>query len=716
MRQTEYVFAIGLFWSVVASAIQAEQTARASEATPANAKQWRETDIPVDAPQDSIMAGKDEIEQMHKWARAAFLGTGQPRHLLSAAVPFSFQYGGVRSDEAMKTWTRSTEVDSETDRDRHVVTWADETTGLRVQAEISVWKRYPAADWAIYFENAGKHDTPILEEIQTLHASVQSGDDTATLCQLTGDYSFRESYLPTRTVLEAGKSISLAPEGGRSSNRTFPFFNLECAGEGVIVAIGWSGQWAASLERDKDGSIRLRAGMEKTHLVLHPGERIRGPRILLMPWKGDPVSAQQRFRRLLMFQYMPKQNGRPAKLPLAAQWFDRYRTLPGFATEAGQLAAAKVAHEFGCDTFWIDALWFEGDFSDGVGNWYPKLKDFPNGLKPIADACHQMGMKFVLWFEPERAAKGSQIAQEHPEFVVIGAKENRGLFKLHDPAARRWLTDLLSRRITEYGVDIYRNDFNINPLDYWRRNDAPDRQGMTEIRYVEGLYTMWDELKARHPSLLIDNCASGGRRIDLETCMRSVPLFRSDTACLPGRAEWDQTQTQGLSLFIPVFGAAAWSPDAYVMRSATMAGTVCQFGYLGKDFSMKQARTAVAEARENRKYWYGDFYPLVPATTASDQWAVFQMHRADLDAGIVLAFRRGGCPCPTILVKLGGIDPAATYVVERINEARLIEQETLSGHELGKERELLLAQKASSLIVRYRKVTPGPPDQANCHF
>jgi alpha-galactosidase len=669
----------------------------------ATAQASPEADIPVDAPQDAIMASHDEIQQMHNWAGGAFLGTQQPPQFLGTGVPFSFRYGGADSRQAMKTWKHATEVKQEDACDRHTATWNDPATGLQVQAKITVWKRYPALDWVLYFENTGNKDTPILEDIRTLDVNLQTDDakKTAVLHQLVGDYCFQQSFQPFDTELTAGKSLSLAPEGGRPSNRTFPFFNFEYAGRGLIAAIGWSGQWAASLDRNGEGLTRLRAGMQKTHLVLHPGERIRSPRILLMSWQADRQAAQQRFRRLLMFQYVPKQNGRPWRQPFAAEWFDRYRMKPGFATEAGQLNAAKAAHDFGCDTYWIDALWFQGDFPGGVGNWYPKPKDFPNGLKPIGDACHRMGMKFMLWFEPERVVKGTQIAQEHPEFV-IGGKEG-GLFKLNDPAARRWLTDLLSKRITEYGIDIYRNDFNITPLDYWRRSDSPDRQGITEIRYVEGHYAMWDELMARHPGLMIDNCASGGRRIDLEACMRSMPLSRSDTVCVAGHEEWDQSQTQGLSLYIPLSGTFPWSPDAYVMRSGATAGTCCQFGFLDKGFSTEQAKAALAEAKENQKYWYGDFYPLTPATTATDVWAAYQLHRPDLNAGLVLAFRRSGCPRETQSIKLGAINPAANYSVERIDEARQSRRETLSGRQLSDPQELRLEKKATSLLLRYRK-------------
>lgn len=123
------------------------------------------------------------------------------------------------------------------------------------------------------------------------------------------------------------------------------------------------------------------------------------------------------------------------------------------------------------------------------------------------------------------------------------------------------MSELISKRLSEYGIDVYREDYNIDPLDFWRKNDAPDHQGMTEIRFVEGDYAFWDALLARHPGLWIDNCASGGRRIDLETCMRSVPLWRSDTSCSPGHPEWNQQQSVSLCQYLPLHTASAWDPE-----------------------------------------------------------------------------------------------------------------------------------------------------------
>ncbi len=163
-----------------------------------------------------------------------------------------------------------------------------------------------------------------------------------------------------------------------------------------------------------------------------------------------------------------------------------------------------------------------------MGTWAPKSEKFPHGLGPVADAIHAAGMKFLVWFERERVSKGSRIALEHPEWVIGPIIPYGGLMNWGVPEAADWLTDLISDQIDKSRIDIFRADYNMESLDYWQRNDPPDRQGMTEIRFVEGMYRIWDELRAGHPGLWIDNCASGGRLIDLETTMRAIPLWESD--------------------------------------------------------------------------------------------------------------------------------------------------------------------------------------------
>ena len=118
------------------------------------------------------------------------------------------------------------------------------------------------------------------------------------------------------------------------------------------------------------------------------------------------------------------------------------------------------------------------------------------------------------------------VTKNHPEWVHGGAAG--GLLKMDEPEVVRWITDHVDKMITEQGIDLYRQDFNIDPLRFWQQNDAEDRQGITENHHVTAYLAYWDELRRRHADMLIDSCASGGRRNDLETLRRAVPLLRSD--------------------------------------------------------------------------------------------------------------------------------------------------------------------------------------------
>jgi alpha-galactosidase len=370
-----------------------------------------------------------------------------------------------------------------------------------------------------------------------------------------------------------------------------------------------------------------------------------------------------------------------------------------WATEAGQIQAAHVNQKMGADTLWMDAGWFPGFFPNGAGNWLPRPDDFPHGLKPVGDACHRLGLRFLLWYEPERVAVGTVIANEHPEFVLGGKKG--GLFNLGDDKARRWMTDLLDRQIEEFGLDCYRQDFNMDPLPFWRANDAPDRQGITEIRHIEGLYAMWDELRSKHPQLYIDNCASGGRRIDLETISRAIVQTRSDTEGVPGRADWEQSQTWGLNLYYPLSSAFTWDLSPYDFRSYAATGLLGEWDVLSPQFPVEAVGTALAEARENQPYFTGDYFPLTPWTMAADQWMAYQFHRADLDAGIVLAFRHAESPYVTLQTKLRGLNPQGKYQVTFIGDDYKATSRIMSGEQLA-ELEVRLEKPRSSLLVRYQ--------------
>lgn len=625
------------------------------------------------------------------------------------AIPFSFKYGGVASEELLPKWNFE---QKRLDPLRSEYSWTDPETKFKVCASVRLFEKFAAVDGMLRFENGSDKDSKLLEEVRTtkMNFLFRCDKEPMVLNTLTGDTCNEKSWLPVAYPLKPGESKAFRPLGGRPSNGAFPFWNLQHrelrdddpASRGVFISLGWSGQWNAAFHRTDSSNLNFTSGMETLSTILHPGESIRTPRVLLMPWNSDRLSAHVLFRRLLLYEYTPKnQAGQPQELGFLGQCFDRYyRKLKDWEKIKGQIAYAHKLAEAGCTGHWFDAAWFPIGFPHGVGNWFSDPKSFPNGVEELSETVHKLGMKFILWFEPERVAIGTKIAEEHPEYV-FGGKDG-GLYKLNDPEALSFLSELLLQRIRQFDVDVYRNDFNIDPLPFWKKNDAPDRQGITEIRYVEGHYAMWNRFREEVPGLWIDNCASGGRRIDLETTSISIPLWRSDTCCWPGHPEWDQTQTLGLTQYLPLFSCCAWDSSPYTFRSAANMGCITQYNYLDADYDLEQAKASLEEAKVYQKFWYGDFYPLSEAKVGDTELHAWQLHRSDRDAGLVYLFRQSNCPYLGRELNLRAIDEDAMYSVTIKRDYVSKEVREISGREF-KHFSVTLPQKRSSVVVEYRK-------------
>jgi alpha-galactosidase len=621
---------------------------------------------------------------------------------LSADIPFSFTYGGKPSSQLLPNWKLSrTKSPAADGAQRDVVTYADPDTGLEIACETTTFADFPAVEWVLHLRNTGSADTPIIESIRpldlTLDAPLRSN---IILHRAHGSTAGATDFLPVDDPVQPNSDMLLAPAGGRSSNGVLPFFNLEWRGGGLVGAIGWSGQWAMRCARDGGYRLTLQAGQQTTHLTLHPGESIRTPRILLVMWRGDDrLRGHNLLRRLLLAHYVPRHDGEIILPPVTQNtWF--VFNAGNEVTEANQLEAIRLMAPLGVEGYWLDAGWFEGGWPNGAGSWVPRTDAFPRGLKPLSDAAHEKGMQFVLWFEPERVNSESRIAKEHPDWVLhVGGGD--GLFNLGDPEARAWLTGYLSQCVEDWGIDIYRNDFNIDPLPFWQAADAPDRQGIAEIRYVEGLYAMWDELRRRHPGVAIDNCASGGRRIDLETVSRSFPLTRSDSpGCGYPLAAWDQVQTAGLSLYVPLHASLVWDCEPYPWRSVATTGTSMCMDARAKEFSPDKAKRAIAETKSLRPLWLGDYYPLLPITTDEERWCGWQFDRPDLGRGFVMLFRRAQSPYTGVAAELRGLDPAATYELTFVDSG---EVRRVKGADLG-HLQVRLDAAPSSALITYRKL------------
>ncbi|HEY3323663.1 MAG TPA: alpha-galactosidase [Planctomycetota bacterium] len=627
-------------------------------------------------------------------------------NVFSSALPFSFVYGGKSSAEFLASWKRqqagSSSAPGGGEAGPATVRYTDPATGLEVTCELRSPAGYAAADWVLYFKNTGMTDTPLIENIQPLDVTLTVPSGEVLLRQSHGSTCAETDFLPLDQKLGPNANVALAPNGGRSSDGRLPFFNLEWLGGGLAGAVGWTGQWALTVKRDAGAHVNLRMGQQSTHFVLHPGEQIRTPRVVLLHWQGaDRLRGHNQLRRLILDHYTPKRDGQPMLPPVTQNtWFT---FAEGNKTnEPNQLEAMEVMAKTGVEGYWLDAGWFEGGWPAGAGNWVPKADAFPRGLKPLGDAAHAKNMKFVLWFEPERVTPNSRIAKEHPEWV-LHAGGGDGLFNMGDPAARAWLTELLSKCVSDWGMDVYRNDFNIDPLRFWQAADKSDRKGITEIRYIEGLYAMWDELLKRHPGLSIDNCSSGGRRIDIEMLTRSYPLWRSDTQCCgAAKPVWDQVQTAGLSLYVPLHAAGVWEFEPYAMRSVATTGMSLCMNTLAKEFDLDKAIAGIKEVKALRSCYRGDYYPLLEIDLDERHWCGWQFDRPESGEGFAVFFRRAQSAYTGVSAQLRGLDLKASYEVTFFESYVAKEKRTLRGEELA-QLSVQIDSKPGSLLVTYRK-------------
>ncbi|MBN2507121.1 MAG: alpha-galactosidase [Verrucomicrobia bacterium] len=440
-----------------------------------------------------------------------------------------------------------------------------------------------------------------------------------------------------------------------------------------------------------DGILAFRAARPPA-FAPHPGGRGR--------------ARYPQLRQFILAHHRPLRNGRPLRAPITCGNWGGTR-----ADVHLDNIRRFIEHKLPIEYYWIDAEWYgntSGDtgWASNVGRWNVKTNLYPHGFKPLSDALRQDGRELMLWFEPERVMAGTPWHQQHRDWL-FDLGHSTLLFNLGHPDGRRFVTDFIAGRIREFGLGCYRQDFNMDPRPYWQNADAPDRQGISEIRHIEGLYAFWDSLLARDPNLIIDNCASGGRRIDLETIGRATPFWRTDG---PRDAIAHQCHTYGLLAWVP-FSATSQDRegDTYEFRSSLCSSLCINWahsgdgpsGKLAADFPFDWARRTLTQYVSIRDYYYGDYYPLTAYTQAADAWMAYQLDRPDHHDGLVVALRRPQSPYVTARFPLRGVEANATYCLTHLDTGA---QENQSGRGLLEAGlRVSIDQQPGSALVRYRR-------------
>lgn len=665
---------------------------------------------------ESSQISAAEIDVIRAWTGLLASANAQPagapaqgpeRH--SAGVPFSFTCGARSSREWVKPENTGVEQGEWREGKRiWLLRWRAPENSLACVMELTEFSDFPAMEWVVRLRNEGSAETEPVANFKALDIfwrSAKAGempelrrafggdgrqDDFQYVCEELR-HSMWNAPQKVRMDTDANCAFRKVRNGsplgtdfrGSPSGTWLPFFNLRTGGDGIIGALGWSGQWFAEFDHDGKGQTDISAGMEHLELKLRPGEEIRSPRVLLLHWQGAPIHAHNVLRQFILKFHSPCVNGRLVEMPVCNLAWGGTPTA-GHLEQIRRIAEQRLSYDY----YWIDAGWYGTapepclDVFHGkwwiVGDWRVNPHYHPDGLRPVSDAVHRAGMKLLLWIEPERALYGTPVTIEHPEWFLRCTRENPKpnetmVLNLGHPGARQWAVETISSLITGNGISCYREDFNVDPGPFWANADEEGRKGLTEMRFVEGLYAFWDELRRRHPGLLIDNCHGGGRRLDLETISRSVALWRTDYSCFSFmKADASQLHSAGLNLWLPLNAAGAGGKpgDTYQVRSAFSAGLdlgVKEFG-LG-DFKTPDShwdwyRKMIGEAKRLRPFFLGDFYPLTPCIIDPGAWMAYQLHIPGKQEGAVVAFRRAESPMTAASFQLHDLRLTGGYEFE----------------------------------------------------
>ena len=551
-------------------------------------------------------------------------------------------------------------------------------TGLKITAEALVYRDYPVVDWIAYFENDTDTPSPIVSDIRIINGIIEGA--SPILIHNNGDNLLDTGYTITRTPLTEGTTVTKAPLDGTSCRDNGPFMRLQFDTFGVNIGIGFTAGWCAEFTAATEGAS-VSIGQRRCHMKILPGETMRTPRVTLEAYTGDEAHGRNLWRHFYFAHILPRENGAPIPPKLCMHVFNDGGPEFTGTTEARQCQGLARYIERGMkpDIWWFDAGWYPCNLNwPQTGTWRHDPERFPNGLYPLGRACEDNGVQLLLWFEPERVHSGTELWEEHPEWLLFNNTEN-ALLNLGDPACCDWLISHVCKLLKEYNVHLYRQDFNFAAAPYWELHEKEDRIGALENLHVQGYLRYWDTIIDAIPGLWIDSCASGGRRNDLDTLRRAVPLHYTDIGY--GNHPIKQKQHRLMFEWIPYFRAhnMSWDNDEgfyenggkpvdrFAFHCALAPALTNMTTFDGPEEEYETAsvmlpiwrRAAELELR-------ADYYPLTDCNADPSDWYAMQFDDPDTGDGFVQLIRNTRAEDDTFHLCMVVRDPDALYFFENM--------------------------------------------------
>lgn len=578
----------------------------------------------------------------------------------------------------------ATYVECEEEADTLRITLTDSVLDLRVILDYSVYDSLHAITRSVRFVNAGQ------QTLKLLHASsvsVDFDDADFDMLHLSGGWSNERNVL--RRPLERGIH-SIDSKRGASSPQHNPFVALmrketgERFGEVYGFSLVYSGNFLASVEVDQYDTTRVSLGLNPFDFMwtLEPGESFHTPEAVLV-YSDQGLGGMSRTYHRLYRTRLCRGTYRDKERPILVNNWEA--TYFDFNEEKLERIAVQ-ARQHGIELFVLDDGWFgkRDDDTSSLGDWDVNRKKLPGGLRQLGDRIARLGMQFGLWFEPEMVNEDSELYRNHPDWVIHVPDRPRstGRYQLVLDYSRTDVCDAIIEKLTEVlqsaPIRYVKWDMNRHMTEVGSAGLPPERQRETAHRYILGLYRVLETLTSRFPDILFESCSSGGGRFDPGMLYYMPQTWASDNSDAISRLRIQY----GTSLVYPISSIGAHVtavPNHQVGRVTPleMRGHVAMSGVFGYELDL--SALTVAEQRQVEEQirlykqirplvQFGDFYRLLSPFEGNEAaWMFVDEERTE---AFVCCFKILAQPNSGFrYLRLQGLDPRSTYLVEGLNQA-----------------------------------------------
>ncbi|MBQ3869470.1 MAG: alpha-galactosidase [Clostridia bacterium] len=623
-----------------------------------------------------------------------------------SSFPFAFSYDGVRYEGFKRSDMLPVGRFQRVEDNKIVNVFVFTLGGLHIGLHHTYYKSHGVTEWFVGFDNRGDADTKVLESCECI-ADIDGADPV-----LSGIYGDHDMWYEPYEFDLCKEDVSFRSEHGRATHITFPYFDLTCGDGGVMLAIGWAGTWSAAFEKTETGVKYTANSVNGLKTYLKPGESIRTASFLFAPYRNkDPYYRTNFWRSFFTECIMPKADASGKALqPFSTCCLASDTCRPnsdgsiseGYDTWKRSLDK-MIEEDVKVDFRWLDAGWYQRpdlgsaepyvpgkDWWDTVGTWVPDPAKWPGDtLLQSTEYARRNGMKTLMWFEPERISDPDNMVKNFGykrEWAIVREGVAAVSNNIGDPECLDYTTKRICKTLLDNKVEMYREDNNSDPAVLWAYLDeqsGENRRGITECKFIQGHYEMWDRIIACTTSFggcgFVDSCASGGGRNDLESMKRGVPLLRSD---------FDRTatsirlsMTSSFCKWIPFCGtntkeklsqlAPTGNSDPYIWRASYLpALNVDSQFYADPDQDFSVLRNGLNEWKKVNPYLLKEFYVLTPYHKINDTtgFTAYAYYDPEAEKGVLLAFRQENCADTSLTVNLPFADRKYTLTDEDTKE------------------------------------------------